>query len=121
MNKSKPGKIAKVERVPFAFAPLAKAINDLIDQQAGGAGQITPKSPLELTVGNDGRAILEIDIAELSRRLARDPKARAGGGGGDADLEARVAALESRLSGYGPRVLDVCITGVVTSVTFFTK
>lgn len=120
MNKRAASKIPKVTRIPAAFAPLAKAINDLIDQSEAGPSNIKTSPPLRLTQGDDGRAILEIDIAKLSERLASDAKARAGGGGGST-LEDRVAALESRLSGFGPRGVFVCITGTLTTVTFLTK
>lgn len=121
MNK-RAAKIPKVQRVPLAFAPLAKAINDLIDNQGDGLAGLLTLPPLRLTAGPDGNAILEIDIPRLIERLSDSPKAKpAGGGGGAGDLEARVASLESRLSGYGARSIFVCITGTLTSITFFTK
>jgi hypothetical protein len=43
------------------------------------------------------------------------------GGGGSSGLESRVAALESRLSGFGPRGVFVCITGNLSTVTFLTR
>jgi hypothetical protein len=120
MNKKTGSKIPKVALIPAAFAPLARAINDLIDQADQSASAIKTSPPLRLTQGNDGRAILEIDIAKLREALASDPKSRAGGGAGG-NLESRVADLENRLSGFGPRGVFVCITGTLTTVTFLTK
>lgn len=119
MNKLSTAKIPKVTRAPAAFAPLAKAINDLIDRAESTASEIKTSPPLRITQGDDGRAILEIDIGKLSEKLATDAKARSGGGGGG--LESRVAALENRLAGFGPRGVFVCITGTLTTVTFFTR
>ena len=120
MNKKTGSKIPKVSLIPAAFAPLAHAINELIDQADQSAAAIKTSPPLRLTQGNDGRAILEIDIAKLREALANDPKSRAGGGG-SSGLESRVAALESRLSGFGPRGVFVCITGNLSTVTFLTR
>lgn len=111
----------KVSATPVAFLPFAKAINAIIDYLSRFVG-LTPKTPLKLTQGRSGNSIIEIDVAELSKLLAQDAKARAGGGGAsDADLANRVASLESRLAGFGPRAVFVCITGTLTSITFFTK
>ena len=110
---------------PKAFVPMASKINEIIAKISGEDGKLRVKVPLLLTVGEDGVPLVEIDIEELGKMLAKNPKVPLGGGGGVVgDYNAllnRVQALEAKLVGYGEVSVSACISGVATTKTFFAK